>query len=85
MYNDDMQVISTTAARTRIKEIVNQAHFHGRIFGIGRRKHVEALIIGVPQSYNPNFDEITNINAQSGSFDFLKDEPDLYTLADIKN
>jgi hypothetical protein len=29
-------------------------------------------------------DEITNINANSKSFDFLKYEPDLYSVSDLK-
>lgn len=33
---------------------------------------------------NSNFSDITNINTYSGSFDFLKKEPDLYNISDIK-
>lgn len=31
-----------------------------------------------------NFSDITNINAYSNSFDFLKNEPDLYTISNVK-
>ena len=34
--------------------------------------------------YNHKFSDITNINAYSNSFDFLKNEPDIYGLSDIK-
>jgi hypothetical protein len=30
------------------------------------------------------FSEITYFNATSPSFEFLKDEPDLYSIADLK-
>jgi len=33
---------------------------------------------------NHNFSDITNINAYSNSFDFLKNEPDSYNIFDIK-
>ena len=38
-----------------------------------------------PDEHQKNLSDITKINTHSSSFDFLKDEPDLYTLADIKN
>ena len=37
-----------------------------------------------PTELNPQLDEITNFNANSPSFDFLADEPDLYSASDLK-
>ncbi len=34
--------------------------------------------------YNTEVNEITNINAHSESFDFLADEPELYSVSDLK-
>jgi len=34
--------------------------------------------------YNTNVNEITNINALSKSFDFLADEPELYSVSDLR-
>ena len=34
--------------------------------------------------YGKDVDEITHVNVVSHSFDFLKDEPELYSHADIK-
>ena len=34
--------------------------------------------------YDKNANEITNINACSKGFDFLADEPELYSLSDLK-
>jgi len=37
-----------------------------------------------PENFNKELSEITNINANSASFDFLKDEPDIYSVDDLK-
>ncbi len=79
-----MKTISTTEARKNIAKLVDMAHNKGGVFAIGRRNKPEAILIGFPREYNEKYDEITNLNAMSKSFDFLKDEPDLYTLADAK-
>jgi D-arabinose 1-dehydrogenase-like Zn-dependent alcohol dehydrogenase len=85
MYNIGMnKVISTTEARKDIAKMVNAVREHGAVFAIGRRNEPEVLMIKFPQHYNKDVSEITNINAYSGSFDFLADEPDIYTLADLK-
>ncbi len=34
--------------------------------------------------YDESFNEITNINAYSKSFDFLADEPEVYSASDLK-
>lgn len=34
--------------------------------------------------YDKNVNEITRMNASSESFDFLKDEPELYAVSDLK-
>jgi hypothetical protein len=79
-----MKIITTTNARKNMSKIINRVKYSGEVFGIGRRNSIDALLIKFPSSYNDEFNEITNINANSGSFDFLKDEPDLYTEADLK-
>ena len=33
---------------------------------------------------NKKLDWITDFNANSGSFDFLEDEPELYSISDLK-
>ncbi|MCR4279034.1 MAG: hypothetical protein NUV81_04020 [bacterium] len=79
-----MQIISTTNARKNISRIVDRVKIHGEVFGIGRRDSIDALIIQFPSIYNRNVNEITNINALSRSFDFLEQEPDLYSIADLR-
>lgn len=48
---------------------------------IGRNNKPEVLMI--PVSYDGDI-PITEINSMSSSFDFLNDEPELYTLNDLR-
>lgn len=79
-----MKIVTTTTARKNIAKIINRVKYTGEVFGIGRRNSVDALLIKFPSAYNDDLDEITNINANSGSFDFLAKEPELYSVADLK-
>lgn len=79
-----MQILSTTEARKRIKDLVSTARYEGAVYGIGRRDRVEAIVIGFPAQYDVSFNDITNINTYSRSFDFLADEPDVYSVSDVK-
>lgn len=60
-------------------KIVKRVHLDKESFVIEKDGYPVAAITDIDE-----FDEITNLNAQSASFDFLKDEPDLYTLSDLK-
>ncbi len=73
-----MKIVSTTTARKNMSSIINQVKIHGEVFGIGRRKSTEALIIQFSGQYNKNLNEITNINTASHAFDFLQEELELY-------
>ena len=84
MYNLSMKTITTTNARKQLAKIVDTVKETGEVFAIGRRNKPEVILLKFPQAYNPDFNEITNLNAISSSFDFLEDEPDLYTLDDAK-
>lgn len=79
-----MKIISATTMRKDISEIMNEVKYKDRVFGIGRRDKIEAIIIKYPENLNKNCSEITNANANSSSFDFLEDEPDLYSIDDVK-
>lgn len=79
-----MNIVTTTVARKHISSILDRVKSRGEVFGIGRRRSIDALIIQFPSHYNKHLDEITNINTLSHSFDFLQDEPELYSLADLK-
>lgn len=79
-----MKTITSTDARKKFKSLIEAVKETGEVFAIGRHKHLDAVLIKFPKDYNPKLNEITNINAYSSSFDFLADEPDLYSMADLK-
>lgn len=79
-----MKTISTTEARKNIAKLVDAVREENAVFLLGRRDVPEAVLLKFPSEYRSDVSDITNVNAYSGSFDFLKDEPDLYTVADLK-
>ncbi|MEO8637901.1 MAG: hypothetical protein ABI430_03310 [Candidatus Taylorbacteria bacterium] len=79
-----MKIVTTTNARKNIGDIVNRVKYLGEVVAIGRRDSIDALLIPFPDTYNSGMNEITNINAYSASFDFLKNEPDIYSISDLK-
>lgn len=79
-----MKIITTTKARKDIGNIINRVKYYGDVFAIGRRNSIDALLIGFPDTYNKDLNDITNINANSKSFDFLKTEPEIYNVLDLK-
>lgn len=79
-----MKLISATSMRKNISEIISSVKYNDQIFGIGRRNKIEAIIMKYPENLNKNLSEIVNINANSFSFDFLKNEPDVYSIKDLK-
>ena len=64
--------------------MIDRVKYRGESFAIGRRNSIDAVVIQFPVHYNKNLNDITNINVISKSFDFLKDEPDLYDSSDLK-
>ena len=79
-----MKTISITNARKNMRDLIDQTRETGEVFAIGRRNYLEALLLKFPSTYNSKLNDITNINAYSNSFDFLKDEPDLYSVSDLR-
>ena len=84
MYTFDMKTISATNARKDLGKLISSVRETGEVVAIGRHNDYEALLIKFPMHYNSLLSDITNINAYSTSFDFLKDEPDIYSLNDLK-
>ncbi len=79
-----MAVISATEARKRFSELVNKARYANTPVLIGRHDTPEVLMIKFPAQYNPGLSETTNMSQYGGAFDFLADEPELYSYDDIK-
>ena len=80
---DVMKVITPIDARENIVTIVKAVTKTGRPVAIGKNNKPEVLVVRAPR-YNPALSDVTNFAALSGSFDFLNDEPDLYSDADIR-
>lgn len=81
----NIKVIPAAEARNALSSYIQSFKSDNkRSFVIGRRSTPEAVIIPFPEEFNPELNDITNVNAYSSSFDFLHDEPDLYTREDIK-
>ena len=77
-----MKHYTTTEARKHLSELVNQVRYQKIIISIGRRDEEEVLM--VPKLTLDESLPITEMNAQSSSFEFLEEEPDLYSLKDLK-
>jgi len=80
----NIKTISTTKIRQNISSFIENVRISGQPVVIGRRNMPEAVLIPFPFLFNKKLSEITNMNAYSKSFDFLKDEPELYSIKDIK-
>ena len=81
----NIKTLSTTEVREKISDLMNIISTSRRSIVIGRRNVPEAVLIPFPALYNGKLSEITNINTYSKSFDFLSDEPEIYSKKDIKH
>jgi hypothetical protein len=79
-----MKIISSSNSRKYISNIIADVRETGRPVVIARYNEPEVVIVKFPREYKKDFSEISNLNAYSTSFDFLKDEPDLYSRNDLK-
>ena len=78
-----MKVINTTEARKKLGDYLDSfINKDEHVFVLGRRDSPEAILIKYPDAYKNSLSDITNINLYSSSFDFLKNEPNLYTIKD---
>ncbi len=80
----NIKTLSTTEARERMSDLVNIVSTSRKSIVIGRRNIPEVVLIPFPAFWNGRFSEITNINAYSKSFDFLANEPEIYSSKDVK-
>ncbi|OGQ08352.1 MAG: hypothetical protein A3G32_03915 [Deltaproteobacteria bacterium RIFCSPLOWO2_12_FULL_40_28] len=79
-----MKIIATSEARKHFSDIINKVRYSNTPVAIGRHNKGEVLLIKFPQEANPLVSPMSNFNQYGGSFDFLNDEPDLYSINDIK-
>ena len=79
-----MKIIPSTIFRNNISSLLDAVTHRGQVVGIGRRNKIEAIVLKWPSHHNSKLDEVTNVNANSASFEFLGDEPDLYSIEDLR-
>lgn len=79
-----MELLTTTIARKNLSQLVTRVSRENLVLGVGRRNRVEALIIKYPATLNRSLSSVGNFNAYSASFDFLHEEPDLYSSGDLR-
>ena len=79
-----MKILTSTNTRKHMSDLIDRVKYRGEVFGIGRRDSIDAVLVPFPSVYSKDANEITNINAYSRSFDFLKDEPNLYSIKDAR-
>jgi prevent-host-death family protein len=79
-----MKIIATTEARRHFSELINKVRYTNTPVAIGRHNKGEVLIIKFPGETNPLLDETTNFNQYAGAFDWLQDEPDIYSAEDLE-
>lgn len=82
--SDTIKIITTTDIKSHISKIIDKVKYNNRVFGIGRKNKIEALIIKFPENFNNKLNAITNLNANSSSFNFLEKEPDLYNISNLR-
>ena len=73
---------SSTEARKILSEIISKVKYEKIIVSLGRHDKQEVLIIPRPEITEEI--PVSHINASSSSFQFLADEPDIYSLGDLK-
>ena len=79
-----MKILSTTKFRENLPSFMNEVISTNKNIIVGRRNKPEVLIIKYPENLNKKVSDITNFNTNSSSFDFLKNEPDIYSVDDLK-
>ena len=77
-----MSIITVSEGRKKLGTLIDIAKYQGKVITFGRRGKAEAYLIAIPADQE-DF-SITAINTASPSFAFLHEEPDLYSLNDIK-
>ena len=77
-----MHVVTVTEGRKQLGELINLVKYQHRVIALGKNGQADALLVALPPIETDT--PITEINAASGGFQFLADEPDLYTVADLK-
>ena len=79
-----MKVLNTTEFRRNLSDFIQEVYEGNTSIVLGHHDKPRAVLIKYPDTYNEVFSDIANMNAYSGAFNFLADEPELYTKDDVK-
>lgn len=79
-----MKILSTTNLRRRLSDTIREVYEGNKSVVVGQHNKPRVILIKYPDVYRKEFSDIANMNAYSGAFDYLADEPDLYSRDDIK-
>lgn len=79
-----MKTISTTNARKNFKSVIDLVTDSDEVVVIKNHNTPEIIMMKYPKHYSSNFSDMTNFMANNPAFDFLADEPDIYTTDDLK-
>lgn len=79
-----MKILNTTEFRRNLADFIREVYEGNKSIILGQHDKPRAILIKYPDTYKEDFSDISNMNAYSGSFNFLEDEPDLYSKKDIK-
>lgn len=77
-----MHIVSITDGRKQLGELVNIVKYQHKVVALGKNGRADVLIVSMPDMDSDI--PVTGINAASPSFRFLEDEPDLYSIDDLK-
>lgn len=83
-YNLSTRTITTTKLRANLASVIDLVSKENISLGIGKKGKPEVLLIKNPANKNTKLSDILNLNTNSSSFDFLKKEPDIYSIKDIR-
>ena len=75
-----MDIVSITEGRKKLGELVNLVKYQKRVIALGKNGRADVLIVSLIDDEAP----VTEINSASPSFDFLNEEPELYSRADLR-
>jgi hypothetical protein len=79
-----MKTFTSSQARSQFRDLLDEIRMHDVMVGIGRYNRIEVVMMKYPEHLNAELSDVTNVNTNSKSFDFLKEEPDLYSVDDLK-
>ena len=78
-----MDIYSITDARKKLGELIKQVKYGKRTIALGQHGKAEVFLVALPQEGDDTIN-LAELAQASGSFDFLLEEPDLYSREDLK-